>query len=123
MNFKNYIKIIEQNTVGTHNDFATAAFTTSDFTGSETFPSQTLGVNLPSVDLIIPNVTRRSEVTYLQKNKNPIFCLLKDGTKLYFTWDEYIRIGKPEVGNILNVTFEKNSPNEPAKILKIELIR
>jgi hypothetical protein len=122
MNFKNYLKIIEQNTVGTHNDFATAAFATTDFTGSETFPTQTLGVNLPSIDLIVPNTVRRSEITHLEINKNPIFCLLKDGTKLYFSWDEYIRIGKPKIGQILNVTFEKKYLNEPSKIIKIELI-
>lgn len=122
MEFKNYLKFIEQNTVGTHNDFATASFATSDFTGSETFPTQTLSVNLPSIDLIIPNTVRRSEIIYMQQNKNPIFVLLKDGTKLYFTWDEYIRIGKPDVGRTLCVTFEKRLPDEPAKILKVELV-
>jgi hypothetical protein len=120
MNFKNYLNIIEQNTVGFHNDFATASFLPTSFTGSETFPTQTLGTSLPSIDAIIPNTVRRSEVMYIQKNKNPIFVLLKDGTKLYFTWDEYIRIGKPDIGNILNVTFS-NDFGEQSKIIKIEI--
>lgn len=122
MRFKNYFKLIEQNTVGYHNDFATGVFVSTDFSGSETFPTQTLGTNLPGIDLIIPNTTRKSEIIYIQKNKNPIFVLMKDGTKLYFTWDEYIRIGKPDIGRTLVITFEKRLPNEPSKILKIDLI-
>ena len=122
MLFKDYLNIIEQNTAGFHNDFATAAFSSSDFSGSETFRTQTLGTNLPSIDMIIPNVTRTAKIIHIEKNKNPIFVLLKDGTKLYFTWDQYIRIGKPEVGNTITATFEKytNQQDQP-KILKIEI--
>lgn len=120
MKFKDYLNIIEQNTIGFHNDFATSAFLPSDFSGSETFPTQTLGTNLPSIDMIIPNTTRKSEIIHIEKNKNPIFVLLKDGTKLYFTWDQYIRIGKPKVGNTITATFEKSAQEQP-KIIKIEI--
>lgn len=124
MNFKNYMKIIEQNTVGKHNDFATGAMASSTWTGSEMNPEKYLP-HLPSTDLIIPQVTRSSFITYIEKNKNPIIIICKDGTKLYLSLDQYNRINKmPEVGKRITVVFQR-SPNdlgnEPSKIEKIEV--
>jgi hypothetical protein len=123
MNFKQYIKILEQNTVGTHNDFATGALLPSDWTGSET-PD----INLPflsSTDLSIPEVSRSSTISNIIKNKNPILIELKDGTKLYLTLEQYKRINKvPEVGKRLTVVFQRNSSDQseqPSKVIKIEI--
>lgn len=123
MNFKQYIKIIEQNTVGTHNDFATTAFLPSDWTGSES-PDIDLPF-LSSLDIQIPQVTKCSVIKNIIKNKNPIFIELKDGTKLYLSLDQYNRINKtPEVGQTMTVVFQRNEKDlseNPSKIIKIQI--
>lgn len=123
MNFKQYIKITEQNTVGTHNDFATGAMLPSSWTGSET-PD----INLPflsSTDLQIPEVTRSSFISNIVKNKNPILIELKDGTKLHLTLDQYKRINKiPEIGKRLTVVFQRSDGDQseqPSKVIKIQV--
>jgi len=124
MNFKQYIKIIEQNTVGTHNDFATSAFLPSSWTGTEAIPD----INLPflsGTDLKIPQTSRSSIITKVILNKNPITIELKDGTKLYLSLDEYNRIqNKPEVGKNITVDFQRNELNKsetPSKIIGIRI--
>jgi hypothetical protein len=124
MNFKQYIKIIEQNTVGTHNDFATGAMLPSSWTGSESAPEKLLPF-LPSTDLSIPQVTRSSFIVCILKNKNPIVIQLKDGTQLFLSLDQFNRINKtPEIGKRITVVFQRNpddNSDEPSKIEKIEI--
>lgn len=123
MNFKQYIKLSEQNTVGTHNDYATSAFVPSVFSGTES-PD----INIPhlsSTDLIIPKIIKNSIISYVELNKNPICVLLKDGTKLFLTFDQYNRINpKPEIGKKVTVVFQRSpedKSNNPSKIEKIEI--
>jgi hypothetical protein len=124
MNFKQYLKIIEQNTVGTHNDFATGALLSSSWTDSESASEKTLPW-LPSTDLSIPSVVRTSFITNIIKNTNPIIIEMKDGTKLYLDIDQYNRIGKtPEIGQRITVSFQRSptdATNQPSKIEKIEI--
>lgn len=124
MNFKQYIKILEQNTVGKHNDFATSAFLPSNWTGTETIPD----INLPflsSTDLKIPQTTRSSTIANIILNKNPIAIELKDGTRLFFSIDEYNRIqNKPEVGKPITVVFQRNELDKsenPSKIISVRV--
>lgn len=114
MNFKNYLHIVEQNTVGTHNDFATGAYLPSSFTGTET------GMALPSLDLIqipnqIPTITKIAKVSYIELNKNPIDVRLDDGTKLNFSRAEFERNFKSLHGlkenQKLKVVFQQNQTN------------
>lgn len=124
MNFKQYIRLLEQNTVGTHNDFANAIFLPSNWTGSETAPN--ILPFLPSTDLEIPNLVKNSIISNIVLNKNPILIELKDGTKLYLNLDQYNRISKkPEVGKQVSVTFQRSSTDFssiPSKIVKIDII-
>lgn len=124
MDFRNFLKIIEQNTVGKHNDFATSAIVSSTWTGSETKPEPFLP-HLPSTDLILPQVVRSSFIISIEKNKNPIIIRCKDGTKLYLSLDEFNRINKiPEIGKRITVIFQRlpgDSSDVPSKIDKIEI--
>jgi hypothetical protein len=124
MNFKQYIKITEQNTVGTHNDFATSAFLPSSWTGTESAPDANLPF-LSSTDLKIPQISRSSTINNIILNKNPITIELKDGTKLYLSLDEYNRIqNKPEVGKNITVVFQRNELDKsetPSKIVGIRI--
>lgn len=117
--FKEFI-LREENTVGYHNDGPGSSFAPSggsylgsDFTGSE--QSTTMGlqghpVHLPSLDMEIPLITRTGRVKFIERNRNPIFILLSDGTKLYLSWDQFKRIHgpEPEVGKMLSVTFQRH---------------
>lgn len=131
MNFKQFlehnpIKIynsFSQNTVGKHNDFATSSFLTSTWTGSEYLGKYSFG--LPSTDLAIPTVEKKSKIQSVEKNKNPIKIGLVDGTKIYLTIDEFNRINsykKLDVGEIIYIVFQRNpgdSSLETSKIIKI----
>lgn len=118
MNFKQYL---EQNTIGKHNDFATASFLPSTWTGSEDLGKY--GYGLPSTDLEVPNTTKCSIIKNIEKNKNPISVELSDGTKIYLSFDEYRRLKNLlSVGERLCVTFQRSptdQSNNPSKIIKI----
>jgi len=123
MNFKQYLNLTEENTFGKHNDYATAAFLPSDWTGSE-MPD----INLPflsSSDVQIPFVTKTSIISNIIKNKNPILIELKDGTKLYLNLDQFNRINKsPCIGQNITVVFQRNetdTSDNPSKIIKLEI--
>ncbi len=59
---------------------------------------------------ILPSVSKASQIRMIERNKNPIYILLADGTQLYLSWDEFKRIrGKePEPGRKLTVVFQRN---------------
>lgn len=111
--FKEFIIKSEQNTVGYHNDGPSGGFLSTDQTGSEANPSSAMighPGHLPGIDQILPSVTRTGIVTFIDKRKNPIFIHLSDGTKLYFTIDEFKRIQgtEPERGKTMVVSFQRN---------------
>jgi hypothetical protein len=126
-----------QNTVGTHNDRATAAFLSSSFTGSKDLGVMGLGV--PETDLSLPTVTRESEIMKVlnapatkdprrandKSQKDLIKVIMRDGTTIHLTFSEYKRINekKPiEPGQKLTVVFRRNpsdSGSEPSKIINI----
>jgi hypothetical protein len=111
-----------QNTVGTHNDHATSSFLSSTWTGSEDLGR--LG-GLPSTDLEIPHVSRRSKIKSIEKNKNPIKVQLADGTTIYLSLDEFRRVDsrtKLEPNREITVTFQRRDEDgspEPSKVVSI----
>lgn len=66
--------------------------------------------------------TKTSEIENIEYKKNPIKIQLRDGTKLFFTLDEFKNIkSKPEVGKKLTVVFlrkEKDKDDQPSQIMK-----
>lgn len=123
MRFKDYIELAEQNTVGHHNDGPGGGFSsggghyvTSDVAGTEassTRDAQGHANHMPGHVLEIPTVSKTSRVAMVERNKNPIFVMLQDGTKMYFTWNEFQRIrGKePSPGRLMTVKFQRR-PND-----------
>jgi hypothetical protein len=103
MNFRNYLTVVES---------GGGAFLGSDFTGSEAPDTMSLSghtPHLPSIDLALPSLTRHGQITIMLKNQNPIYVQLNDGTKLFFTIDEFKRIkGFPEIGRTMTVTFQRH---------------
>lgn len=131
MNFRQFVEHGEarinhtfgQNTVGTHNDLATANFLSSTWTGSEDLGR--LNIGLPSSDLEIPHATRRSRIRSIEKNKNPIKVQMMDGTTLYLSLDEFRRIDsrtKLEPNREITVTFQRREEDgrpEPSKVVSV----
>lgn len=131
MNFRQFLEhnplkiqnSFSQNTVGTHNDTATAAFLPSTWTGSEDLGP--FGYGLPSVDLAIPSVEKTSTIRSVERNKNPITVIMMDGTKLYLTLDEFNRIRSfknLDKGEKITVSFQRSPGDqgqEPSKITGI----
>lgn len=115
MNFRQFI---EQNTVGKHNDFATASYLPSAWTASD-FSQST------NIDISIPTTTKKSQIRSIEKNKNPIVVSLMDGTKLYLTIDQFNRIKSKknlDKGSEISVTFQRRPEDtnlEPSKIIDI----
>jgi hypothetical protein len=63
---------------------------------------------MPKISLNLPTVNKTSRIDHIMDKKNPIFVGLSDGTKLFFTHDEFRRIhGKPEKGKDLIVTMQR----------------
>jgi hypothetical protein len=124
MNFREFL-LQERNTVGTHNDKATGAFLSSNQSGSE-LPDmlQGRGVNLPSTDLV-PTISRSSPITFVELKKNPILVMLSDGTRMYFTWDEFRRIPgeEPKAGRMLSVTFQRFPGDDSKEYSQIQSVR
>lgn len=111
------------NTVGTHNDQATAKMLPTTWTGSEDLGR--FGYGLPGVDLEIPHVTRRSRIRSVERNKNPIKVQLMDGTTIYLSADEFRRIDsrtKLDPEREITVTFQRREDDgghEPSKVVQI----
>jgi len=111
-----------QNTVGKHNDYATAAFLTSNLPKDENpgaYPSYGLPIN---IDVKVPAVIKKSKIRSIDKNKNPIKIMLLDGTKLYLTIDEFNRINSKvrlEVGKEIEITFQRRFDDESPNTSKI----
>lgn len=71
----------------------------------------------------IPTIKKQSPIASVELTKNPIAIYLADGTKLFFTWDEFKRISgdKPCAGKTLYVVMErhpKDTSLQPSKIVK-----
>lgn len=77
---------------------------------------------LVTQELGLPSVSKTSTVSYLERNKNPIFILLADGTKLYLSWDEFNRVEgcEPEVGKKMTVIFQRHPSNKTEATSQIE---
>jgi hypothetical protein len=114
-NFKSYVELTEK--VGTHG----AILVPEGFDWAKVISAQ-----LPKLDLGLPQVEKRAKIDIIMDKKNPIYLQLSDGSKLFFTYDEYQRIdGKPERGKTMVVTMQRLSHDHsdlPSKIVKCQVI-
>jgi len=65
-------------------------------------------ISLPNINLDLPSVEKKSKIALLSDKTNPIYVQLSDGSKLFFTYDEFRRIqGKPSVGKEMIVSLQR----------------
>ena len=70
---------------------------------------------------LLPLVFKKSIIKVIEKKKNPIFVQLEDGTKLYFTWDEFKRIeGTPEHGKKMLVIMQRREDDNSPTMSQIQ---
>lgn len=114
-NFKNYVDLAER--VEEHG----VILVPENFNWAKA-----IGLQLPSIDLDLPQVQKRAKIDIIMDKKNPIYLQLSDGSKLFFTYDEYKRIdGKPERGKTMVVTMQRLSHDHsdlPSKIVKCQVV-
>jgi hypothetical protein len=100
-NFKKYIefqKLIEEK----------KSICLEDFNWAKEISKQ-----IPNLNIEIPSITKKSRIIFIDRNKNPIYIRLKDGSKLYFTIDQYRRIdGKPEIGKEMEFKLQRLSQDK-----------
>lgn len=72
--------------------------------------------------LEMPLNSTTSEIMEIKYKENPIKIILKNGTQLFFTFDEYRRIkNTPEIGKKMTIMFLQKKGDKslsPSKILK-----
>lgn len=99
--------------------------------GAVSFPehfawAKEISKQLPAINLDLPTVEKRARIDVIMDKKNPIYVQLSDGSKLFFSIDEFRRIeGKPEQGKTLIVTMQRLSHDNselPSQITKCRVI-
>lgn len=111
MDFREFI---ESNTVGTHNDGPGGAYLDTLITQSGILSSPSSPIPLGGTDITVPTVNKTSQIRFIEFKKTPILIQLADGTRMYFTLDEFNRIpgGKPQVGKMMTVVFQRNPASQ-----------
>lgn len=105
MKFKNYLK-----TDKFLNDSGSIAF----------FEGFWEKIKLPNIFLDLPEIEKKSKIVILKDKINPIFIQLDDGSKLFFTIDEFNRIiGQPKIGRILKYKMQRLPQDKSKSFSKI----
>jgi len=77
-------------------------------------------IKLPHIELGLPSIEKTSKISILNDRINPIYVQLKDGSKLFFTYDEFKRIqGTPLIGKTMHLTMQRlggDTSDYPSKI-------
>jgi hypothetical protein len=84
-------------------------------------------IALPKLQIDLPTVEKKAKIAIVQTKRNPIFIQLEDGTKLFFSYDEYGRIRgrEPVPGSTMLVKMIRlgsDSSPLPSKISSCEVI-
>lgn len=98
------------------------AFVSGDHEHSqEGYGAPEFAPKLPGTDLSVPQQERTGKITILIAKKNPIFVQLSDGTKAYFTYDEFKRIkGEPALGKTMTIVFQRHGSDASSNNSKID---
>lgn len=77
--------------------------------------------HLYGTDLTVPSVRAQGRILSVSYKQNPIHVSLSGGTELDFGYDEFSRIdGKPEVGKVMTVVFQRHPSDRSGNTSKIE---
>lgn len=109
MNFRQYIQLVE------FTNKAKAIFVPESWAGE-------IASLMPTFDLDLPTITRNGRIEIVLDKKNPIYVQLSDGSKLFFSHDEFRKIkDKPQKGKNMVVVMQRHSVDTsdlPSQIVK-----
>lgn len=81
---------------------------------------------LPKLNVDLPTIKKQSKIDLIMDKRNPIYIQLSDGSKLFFTHDEFKRIdGQPKVGKTMVVFMQRHSKDNselPSQITHCQVI-
>lgn len=84
------------------------------------------GFSLPDIQLDLPSIERSGTVKMIMDKVNPIYVGLSDGSKLFFTIDEFKRIeGEPAVGKKIVWKMQRlpyDSGQYPSRIISCKVV-
>jgi hypothetical protein len=70
--------------------------------------AKNIASSLPKINLDLPTIKKQAKIDIIMDKRNPIYVQLSDGSKLFFTHDEFKRIdGKPECGKTMVVFMQR----------------
>ena len=77
---------------------------------------------LPALTLDLPTIEKKAKIETILDKKNPIYIQLSDGSKLFFSFDEFKKIqGQPKRGKTMILTMQRlphDKSDIPSKITK-----
>jgi len=80
--------------------------------------------SLPNLSLDIPEIEKSAKIRMIMNKINPIYIGLSDGSKLFFTIDEFNRIsGTPVVGKTLVWRMQRLSGDNSQRASKITMCK
>ena len=75
-------------------------------------------------DLMLPSISKTSQIRKIDNKINPIFVFLADGTKLYIPYDAFKKIKvEPQIGRNMTVIFQRRNDDRsilPSAIKSIQ---
>ena len=80
---------------------------------------------IPKYDIDLPTITKKSKIHFINKNKNPISIHFMDGSKIFCSYDQFLRLPKNLCqGNELEFKFlgHSSQKDQPMLLKSIKLI-
>jgi len=78
-----------------------------------------ISLQIPKIDLNLPCFTKTSKIHFIQYRKNPIAIYFTDGSKIFCTYDQFIRFPKNlQNGQKLEISYIGNSSSQDPVIVK-----
>jgi len=81
---------------------------------------------LPNLSIDLPVMKKQAKIDLVLDKKNPIYVQLQDGSKLFFTHDQFRKIkGKPERGKTMIFVMQRlqnDSSKSPSQISQCEVV-
>lgn len=88
--------------------------------------AKAIGKLLPNLSLDLPSVKKQAKIDLVLDKKNPIYVQLSDGSKLFFTHNEFRKIkGKPERGKTMIFVMQRlahDTSDLPSQISQCEVV-
>ena len=78
---------------------------------------------MPKIDLKLPIIQKQSKIYMINKNKNPISIHFEDGSKIFCSYDEFLRLPKNiDVGQTVKFNMFNTKNDKPMIVKSFQII-